>query len=53
MRNIFMKKSCKKYAPKSGPRPLFYFGKQPETVIACKKFFLRIRYSERGLSKTF
>ena len=34
-----MEKSCKKCAPKAGPRPFFYFCKQPETVIACKKLF--------------
>ena len=27
IRNIFMEKSCRKYAPKASPRPLFYFGK--------------------------
>ena len=35
----FMEKSCRKYAPKASPRSFFYFGKQPETAIACKKFF--------------
>ena len=34
-----MEKSCRKCAPKASPRPLFYFGKQPKTAIACKKFF--------------
>ena len=34
-----MEKSCRKYAPKPSPTTLFYFGKQPETAIACKKFF--------------
>ena len=34
-----MEKTCRKYEPKASPRPLFYFGKQPETVITCKKFF--------------
>ena len=34
-----MKKSCRKCAPKASPGPLFYFGKKPKTVIACKKFF--------------
>ena len=46
-----MEKSCRKCAPKASPRSLFYFGKQPKTAIACKKFFLR--YFGRGLSKTF
>ena len=45
-----MEKSCKKCAPKASPRPLFYFGKQPKTAIACKKFFLKLDI-ERGLSK--
>ena len=35
----FMEKACRKQAPKASPRPLFYFGKQPKTAIACKKFF--------------
>ena len=48
-----MEKSCRKYAPKASPRSFFYFGKQPKTAIACKKFYLKIRYFERGLSKTF
>ena len=26
------------------PDPFFYFGKQPRTTMACKKFFLKIRY---------
>ena len=36
-----MEKSCRKYAPKASPRPLFRFGKQPKTVITCKEFFLK------------
>ena len=47
-----MEKPCKKCAPKASPRPLFYFGKKPRTTTACKKFFLKIRYCERGSSKT-
>ena len=34
-----MEKSCRKFAPKASPRPLFYFDKQPKTAIACRKFF--------------
>ena len=34
------------------PDPFFYFGQQPKTVIVCKKFLLKIRYFESGLSKT-
>ena len=37
-----MEKSCRKYAPKASLRPLFSFGKQPKTAIACKKFFLKL-----------
>ena len=37
-----MEKACRKYAPKASPRRLFYFGKQPETAIAWKKFFLKL-----------
>ena len=48
-----MEESCRKFALKASPRPLFYFGKQPKSAIAYKKFFLRIRCFERGLSKTF
>ena len=44
-----MGKSCRKCASKASPRPLFYFGK---TAIACKNFLKKIRYFERGLSKT-
>ena len=33
IRNIFMKKSCRKYAPKASPRPLL------KTAIAYKKLF--------------
>ena len=35
----FMDKLFRKCAPKSSSRPLFYFGKQPETAIARNKFF--------------
>ena len=35
----FMEKSCRKCAPKTSPRPPFYFGKQSKTAIGCKKFF--------------
>ena len=48
-----MEKSYQKFAPKGSPRPLFYFGKQTKIAIACMKFFLKIRYFERALSKTF
>ena len=35
----FYGKIIRKCAPKASPEPLFYFGKQPKTAIACKKFF--------------
>ena len=47
-----MEKSCRKCASKASPKPLFYFYKQPKKAIACKKIILKIRYFERGLSKT-
>ena len=53
MRNIFLEKSCRKWAPKASATTPFYFGKQPKTAIACKKILLKIRYFERGLSKPF
>ena len=34
-----MQKSCRKCGQKASPRPLFYPGKQPKTVIACEKLF--------------
>ena len=34
-----MEKSCRKYAPKTSPRFLFNFTKQPKKDIACYKFF--------------
>ena len=33
-----MDKSFRKCPPKASPRPLFYFGNQPETDIAHNKF---------------
>ena len=37
----FYGKSCRKCVPNASPRPLFYFGKEPKTAIACKKLFLK------------
>ena len=34
-----MKKSCREWAPKASSRPLFNFGKEFKTAIACKKLF--------------
>ena len=34
-----MDKSFRKCAPKASPKPLFYFGKHPETASACNKLF--------------
>ena len=45
-----MDKSCRTCARKASPRSLFYFDKQPKTVITCKKFFER--YFVRELLKT-
>ena len=38
-KNIFMEKSCRKYAPKASLGPLFDVGKWPKTAIAWKKLF--------------
>ena len=35
----FYGKMIQKMSTKASPRQLFYFGKQPKTTIACKKFF--------------
>ena len=43
-----MEKSCRKWAPKPSPRPLFYFG-----CHCMQEILLKIRYFERALSKTF
>ena len=48
-----MEKPCRKYAPKASPRPLFYFGKQPKTAIACKKFFQKQDILKGDYQKTF
>ena len=48
-----MEKSCRKCAPKASPRPLFYFGKQPKTAIACKKFFQKQDILKGDYQKTF
>ena len=47
-----MEKSFRKCALKANPRPILYFGKQPETAIARNKFF-KTKIFEKGLSKTF
>ena len=47
-----MEKLCRKCALKASPRPLFYFGKQPKTDIACmQEILLKIRYFERDYQK--
>ena len=48
-----MEKSCRKCAPKASPRPLFYFGKQPKTAIACKKFFQKQDILKGDYQKSF
>ena len=37
-----MEKSCRKCAPKTSPRLIFYFDKQPKTAIPHKKFFWKV-----------
>ena len=46
-----MEKLYRKRTPKTSPRILFNFGKYRKTVNVWKKL-LKIRYYERGLSKT-
>ena len=48
-----MEKSCKRCAPKASPRPIFNFGKQPKTAIACKKFFWKYDILKEGYQKPF
>ena len=48
-----MEKSCRKHAPNTSPKHLFYFGKQPKKSHCMQEILLKIRYFERGLSKTF
>ena len=38
-----MEKSCRRYALKASPRPLFTFGKYLKIAITCKKVFENIR----------
>ena len=42
IKNVFIEKSCRKYAAKSSPRPLYN---------CTQKIILKVRYFERGLSK--
>ena len=44
-----MEKSCGKYSPKASPRPLFNFAK---FCHYTQEILLKIRFSERGLSKS-
>ena len=46
-----MEKSCRKCAPKASPRPLFNLLNNPK--LPLQEVLLKIRYSERGLSKSF
>ena len=48
-----MGKSCREYAPKVSPRPLFNFGKQPKTAIVCKKFFKKQDILNKGYQKAY
>ena len=47
-----MKKPCRKCAPKASPRPVFNFAKKTQNSHCTQEIILKIRYSERGLSKT-
>ena len=38
-RNIFMEKSCKKYAPKAGPRLLFILINNPKQSLHARNSF--------------
>ena len=47
-----MEKSCRKYAANASPRPLYNFGKKnPKQPLQAKKN-LKVRYFEKGLSKS-
>ena len=48
-----MKKPCRKCAPKASSRPLFNFGKQPKTGIACREFFYKQIFGNRIISESF
>ena len=47
MMNIFMEKSCRKWAPKASPRPLFILVNNPKQSLHARNNIF-----ERGLSKT-
>ena len=47
-----MKKSCRKCAPTASPRPLLNFAIQAKTAICIQEILLKIRYFQRGLSKS-
>ena len=49
--NIFMEKSCRKYAPRATARPLFVLLNSPKQPLHARNSF-QIRYFERGLSKS-
>ena len=46
-----MEKSCRKCVPKPSPISLFYLVNNPKQALHGN--FLKKRYFERGLSKTF
>ena len=48
-----MEKTYRKCAPSFVPYPFFYFGKQPPDSYCVQEILFKIRYFERGLSKTF
>ena len=50
--NIFTEKSCRKYAAKASPRPLFInLVNKPKQPLHAK-IILKVKYFERGLSKS-
>ena len=49
IKNVFIEKSCKKYAAKAGP--LYNFGKYSKTAIACKKLFKKKEKYQKALKK--
>ena len=52
VRNIFMEKSCRNYAPKASPRTLLNFDTINQNSHRMQEIVLKIRYFERGLSKS-
>ena len=47
-----MENSCRKCAQKVSPRPLFNFGESSKNSHCMEEILLKVRYFERGLSKS-